>query len=220
MKQKNLVGEQCERKKMLVVGGGGHARVVTDIILDNGLYDIVGFIDNDKTRIYRGISVIGTDDDLNRLYEEGIKKVFIALGNNLLRKKLQIKCQDIGYEIITVISRFAYISPTVAIGRGSVVMPGAILHANVTVGEGCIINTNSSVDHDSSVGGFSHIAPGSAVSGYTCIGEQCFLGTGSSVIDHIKIGSEVIIGAGGVVIKNVSDNVKIVGVPGKKLKCY
>lgn len=205
------------KKKLIVVGAGGHAKVVTDILLAEEFYDLVGYIDNNADAEYRGIGVIGNDADLKRIFESGVRCAFVAIGNNLLRKKLQTACKNIGFEIVNIISPRAWISPTVSIGEGNVIMTGAILHADAAIGDGCIINTNASVDHDCTIGSFTHVAPGTAISGYTTIGSNCFLGTGSRVIDKIKIGNNVVLGAGGVIIRNVRDNVKLVGVPAKIL---
>lgn len=205
-------------EKLLIVGAGGHAKVVTDLVLENKQYELVGYIDSDFSKKYRDICVVGEDADLSKFYEEGVSCVFVALGNNQLRQKIQVKCEKIGYAVVNIISSRAYISPTVEMGKGNVIMNGAILHASTRLGNGCIINTNASVDHDCVIGDYTHVAPGVAISGFTHVGRECCLGTGSRIIDRIVVGDRVTLGAGGVIINNVENDTIVVGVPAKNNK--
>ncbi len=200
---------------VIIIGAGGHAKVIADILLENGEYNIIGLIDSDKNKSFMDLFVIGDDSCLEALFIRGIKKAFIALGSNSLRKKLSDNLKNIGYEFINVISKHAVISTNATIGDGIAIMPGAIINAFAKIEDGCIINTNSSVDHDVIIRQYTHIAPGSAVAGGVTIGENSFLGTGCRVIDQIKIGNNVIIGAGAVVINNIEDNHLAVGIPAK-----
>ena len=203
------------KEKVLIIGAGGHAKVVVDILLEQKKYEVVGFVDRDSEKEYRGIKVIGQDEELSLFYKNGIRKVFVALGSNKIRKKLQIECKNIGFDIINIISSRATISPTVKLGNGIVIMDGAIVHADAVVKDGCIINTNASVDHDCCIDEYTHIAPGTAISGYTAVGRECFIGTGCSIIDGITIGDHVTVGAGGVVVKDIIDSGIAVGIPAK-----
>lgn len=205
-------------KQLIIIGAGGHAKVVTDILIENGEYDIAGYIDCDLSKEYREIRVLGEDSVLPLLLERGIGYAFIAIGDNDLREKLQRVCIKVGYQIINVISRHSVISPSAIMGTGNVIMDGAVIHASTVIGDGCIINTNASVDHDCIIGDYCHIAPGTAVSGFTSVGKKSFLGTGSRVIDKIVVGECVILGAGGVVVKNTPSNVKMVGIPARVIK--
>lgn len=206
------------KKKIIIVGAGGHSKVVTDMLLECEEYEIMGYVDYDFCKEYRGIKVIGTDEDLEKIYEEGSRYVFVALGDNKIRKKVQKLCMDLGYEVVNIVSKNAHLSPTVQMGKGNAVMPGAILHADVVLGDGCIINTNASVDHDGKVGDYTHVAPGTAISGFVSIGTECLLGTGCRVIDKVNIGNNVVVGAGGVIIRDIPDNSKVAGVPVKDIR--
>ncbi|WP_310603772.1 acetyltransferase [Anaerosporobacter sp.] len=203
--------------KVIILGASGHARSVLDIIRQNNEYEICGLIAGQEETGFWGIPVIGQDSDLQRIYEEGIRYAFVAIGNNVVRKKLSNKLKDIGYELINVISKYAVISAHAKLETGIVVMPGAVINAEAHIGEGCIINTNTSIDHDDIIGQYSHIAPGSSISGSTKIGCGCFLGTGTNVIDSIVIEDEVTVGAGSVVIRNIPKGAKVVGVPAHQI---
>ena len=205
-------------KRVIILGASGHARSVIDIITQNNEYEVHGLIGGKEEQGFWGIPVIGQDTDLQKLYDEGIRYAFVAIGNNSVRKKLANKLKVIGYQLINVISKYAIISPHAKLETGIVVMPGAIVNAEAQIGEGCIINTNASIDHDDVIGQYSHIAPGCSISGFTKIGRECFLGTGTNVIDSIVIEDEVTIGAGSVVIRNISKGARVVGVPARQIK--
>lgn len=203
-------------KKLLVIGAGGHSKVVIDIIRQNMEFDIVGLIDKDRNYTYLNYSVIGDDEDLFKIKAElNIGYAFVALGSNAVRKKVTEHAIKLGFCLINVISKYAVVSETAELGMGNVIMPGAILNAQVKLGNHCIVNTNASVDHDCIVGDYVHIAPGCAISGNTQIGNQCFLGTGTKVIDNIKVAEQVVSGAGSVIVRDIPVSCKVVGVPAR-----
>lgn len=199
--------------EVVVAGAGAHCKVVLDILLGSTDYKVMGLIDSDQEKRIFDIPVIGTDEDLERLYRQGARYGFVAIGSNAVRRKVQEKMEAIGYEIISLVSRHAVISGYAQIGAGTVVMPGAVVNAGAKIGKGCIINTNCSVDHDCRVGEFCHIAPGCAVSGSTHIGQNVFLGTGTRVIDYITIGENTMVGAGATVISDLPSDCLAVGTP-------
>lgn len=206
-------------KKVLIIGAGGHSKVIVDILQQNMEYEIIGLVDQSGKSGFWGIPVVGNDSDLARLRNEmHVNYAFVALGNGQLREKVTQKAMAAGYELINIISRDAIISSHARIGRGTVIMPGAVVNADVVIGESCIINTNASVDHECRIGDYSHVAPGCALSGKTKIGRQCMLGTGCRVIDEIYIGDNTIIGAGAVVKDSIVGNCTVVGVPAKVIK--
>lgn len=205
-------------KKIVVAGAGAHCKVILDMLMDNGDYEIVGLIDADRSRTVFGIPVIGDDSQLQRIYDQGIHHGFVAIGNNVIRKKVQQKMEDIGFHVISLISRHAIVSRFARVEAGTAVMPGAIINADAQIGRGCILNTNCSVDHDCRVGDFCHIAPGCAVSGSTHIGEGVFMGTGSRAIDGVSIGCNTMVGAGATVVSDLPQNCLALGTPAKVKK--
>lgn len=206
-------------EEILIVGAGGHSKVIVDILQQNMEYEIAGLIDMPGTSGFWGIPVIGRDEDLVRLRNEmHVNHAFVALGNGRLREKVTQKAIAAGFALVSIISRDAVVSRHARIGNGTVIMPGAVINADAVIGDGCIVNTNASVDHECQIGDYTHIAPGCALSGKTVIGRQCMLGTGCRVIDGINIGDDTIIGAGTVVIDSIAGNCTVVGVPGKTIK--
>lgn len=204
--------------KLVIIGAGSHAKVIVDILQQNEQYEIIGLVDNVGKEGFLGLKVIGDDNCLKWLFQQGVGKAFIAIGSNKIRKRLFEIAQSIGFEIINVISKNAFLSPCVKLGSGIAVMPGAVLNVDTVIGNGCIVNTNCSIDHDGRVGNFVHVAPGTSIAGNVTIGNETFCGVGCRIIEGIKIGRNVMIGAGAVVISDVGSNCTIVGVPAKCIK--
>lgn len=202
------------RKKTIIVGGGGHARSVLDIALQMEELEIAGCVDRNQTDVL-GVSVIGTDDDLEKLYASGIHNAFIALGDNKLRDRLYRRLKEIGFSFVNIVSRYAVVSPRADLGEGICVMPGAVIHVNARIGDNCIINTNCNIDHDCIIGYSCHIAPGVSMSGAVNVGSGAHIGTGASVIDGISIGEWSYIGAGAAVVSDLPEHVMAYGVPAK-----
>lgn len=217
MERVERVGQLGVKKKAIIIGAGPHSCVIAEILLQTNEYEIAGMIDS-STQPVLGIPVIGNDNDLPRLYESGIGRAFIALGDNGLREKLALHAQKIGFKLVNAISPYAHISAYAQVGQGVAIMAGAIVNPRTVIGDGAIINTNASIDHDCRIGNYTHIAPGCAISGSTKIGSRCFLGTGTRVIDKLTIGNEVIIGAGAAVVGNLPDRCTAVGVPARIIK--
>lgn len=206
------------RDKVVVVGAGGHARSVLDILLENDEYEVIGCLDpifreRKSVEGMEDVPIIGTDDELQTLYDQGVKNIFIALGSNKVRKKLYQKATKIGYVSINAVSKFARISSRASLGRGICIMAGAVINVNCQIGDGCIINTNCSLDHDCTIASFVHVAPGVAISGSTFLGEGVHVGTNSAVIDGIRIGEWSYIGAGAAVVKDIKEHTMAYGVP-------
>ena len=204
---------------IIIIGAGGHAKVVAEIIRACNDYNIAGFLDSEKQgEILPDISVIGDDAMLPELFERGIKTAAVAVGDNKLREKIAEKIIKMGFELPAIIHPKAFISPTAKIGGGTVVMPGSIIETLAFIEEFAIINTGAIVEHDNIIGKYAHIAPGCSLAGSVKVGERTIVGAGSSVIPNIVIGRDVIVGAGSSVVKNVPDGAVIGGVPAKIIK--
>ena len=158
------------------------------------------------------------DGDMKKFYDDGINKIFVAIGDNKLRKKLQDQAIAIGFEVINAVSKFSRISSRASLGKGICIMAGAIVNVNCRIGDGCIINTNCSIDHDCEIADFVHVAPGTAISGTTSVGQGTHIGTNSSVIDGTVIGEWSYIGAGAAVVKNIGSHVMAYGVPAREIR--
>ena len=204
--------------KVVIAGAGAHCKVVLDVLQESSEYEVIGLLDADTSHQIFGIPVIGTDERLQELYDQGIHCGFVAIGSNKIRKEVQEKMEKIGFQMITLVSHHAVVSRYATVGAGTILMPGAVVNAQAYIGKGCILNTNCSVDHDCQIADFCHIAPGGAISGSTKIGTGTFLGTGAKVIDGITIGERTMIGAGATVVNNLPDHCLALGTPARVRK--
>lgn len=201
-------------KKISIIGAGGHAKVIIDIINELGNYDIVGIFDDNRTDKFCNIPIIGKILEINQINQNiSIDNYIIAIGNDKIRKQIYEKYLNLNWAIL--IHPKTVISKNVSLGIGTVVCAGAVIQTEVKVGKHCIINTNSNIDHESIISDFCSVCPGVTICGQVKIGECSFIGASSVIIQNKVIGKNCIIGAGSVIIKNVLDNMKVVGNPGK-----
>ncbi|WP_242219249.1 acetyltransferase [Bacillus cereus group sp. BfR-BA-01380] len=203
--------------KIVMIGQGGHSKVIRDIILSNKEYEIVGYLDDryeDITivdNIYFGpiSTVYEMINDFNQI------KFVIAIGNNKVRKKIAEKLGLPDNCYATLIHKTAVISPNAKIGNGTVVMPNAVINADTQIGNHSIINTGSVVEHDNILGDFVHISPHVTLTGSIIIEEGVHIGAAATLIPSVKIREWSIIGAGTVVINDIPPNCTAVGIPAK-----
>lgn len=198
-------------EEVIVIGGGGHAKVVIDCIQSAG--DIVSGILDDGLGVgdtVLNIPVLGRIYDYIKYPEN---KFIIAIGDNIIRRRI---AETIQAEWYTAIHPRAVVSQYAHIGAGTVVMPNAVINAGASVGEHCIINTGAVVEHDNRIEDYVHISPAAALGGTVCIGKETHVGIGVSVKNNIQICGGCVIGAGAVVVKNITESGTYVGIPAHK----
>ena len=194
---------------ILIIGAGGHSKVIIDIIHELGNYTIAGIYDDNKTGYFSGIKIIGKISEIENKKSDYF---IIGIGNDKIRKKIADEYQ---LKWATLIHPKTIIAKTATIKEGTVVCAGAIIQTEVEIGKHCIINTNCSIDHESTIGDYCSICPSSTICGQVKVSESSFIGANSTIIQTIEIGKECIIGAGSVVIRNIPNNSKAVGNPAK-----
>lgn len=203
-------------KAVVILGSGGHAKVVIELVRAEGKYQIKGCTGLGESGFVLGdVPILGTDSVLPAMLANGAKKAFVAIGDNHLRLRLFVQVSEMGFELINAISPDAVVSPSATLGRGIAIMAGAIISASTQIGDGAIINTNAGVDHDCRIGSGAHIGPGSVLAGNVEIGRETFLGVGTCVVPGVRVGSRTIVGAGSVVVRDIPDGVTAMGVPAR-----
>ena len=213
-----VAGDDTTLPGVVVIGAGGHAKVVVELIRAEGRYHVVGCTDLAPTsEQVVGAPVLGNDGILPELYAKGVKHCFIALGDNYLRRKVAASVAKIGFELISAVSPSAIVSPTARIGRGVAVMPGAVINAAATIKNLAIINTHAVVDHDCDIGEAAHVAPRATLAGSVRLGPLAFVGAGATIIPEVSIGAATIVGAGATVTSDLGPNLVAVGVPAKPI---
>ena len=203
-----------ETTKFILIGGGGHARVVSSIIEAQEISQLEAVFDlNPKIQTLDGVEIFHE-------YQPDLfpnASAIVAIGDNRIRKQL---AQTINHVFGVLIHSSASLDRLSSVGGGSVVMQRAVIQRGTRVGKHGIINTASSIDHDCVLGDFVHIAPNATLCGGVVIGDETFVGAGAVVLPQIKIGKRVTVGAGAVVTKNIPDGATVVGNPGKIITSY
>lgn len=202
-------------RSIVVVGAGGHAKVIIESLRLAG-WNVVGCTDSDATpRLCAGAPVIGNDDKLGELLGDGVSCAFCAIGDNALRERIGRRLLSLGFEMPAVLGPGTTVAPSVSVGAGVAILPGAVVNSEAVLRDFAIINSNANVDHDCLIGCAAHIGPGASLAGNVQVGDRTFLATGSAVIPGTEIGADTIVGAGSVVVRNLPPEVLAYGNPAK-----
>lgn len=204
------------KNRLLIIGASGHGKVVADIALKMNKWQRIAFLDdNEKVKSSMGIEVIGTSEDIFKYMEDC--DLFVGIGNNAIREKIQGKLEAEGASLPTLIHPSAVIGEHVELASGTAVMAGVVINCCTKIGKGCIINTGSTVDHDNTIEDYVHISPGVHLAGTVKIGRGTWLGIGSVISNNVSIINGCKIGAGSVVVKDIIELGTYVGVPSRRL---
>ena len=202
---------------LAILGTGGHARSIYDIVKNNKK---IFFFDKKMNLFNVGnkkFKVKCESELLNSRIKE-ISKVIIAIGNNKIRKNKFTKLKKLNYKIATLIHLKSHCGYGSKVDEGTVMMQGSLINTNSQIGKNCIINSHASIDHDCLIKDHTHICPGVTIGGNVKIGKNCWIGLGSKIIENCIIGDNVYVAAGTVVIRNLKSNTFVKGVPAKYAK--
>lgn len=205
----------------VILGGGGHARVIIDTLRQSGAETPAGILDPDRARhgtLLDGVPILGGDDQLARLRAEGWTAFAMGLGgagNNAPRRRVYELALGAGLQPVTVIHPRAIVSPAAQIGPGAQILAGAIVNAGAVLGADVLINTGAIVEHDCVLGDHVHLASGACLCGGVIAGEGAHLGARCVVRQLVSIGAGALVAAGAVVVKEVPAGQQVAGVPAR-----
>ena len=201
-----------------ILGAGGHAKVVIDIVERMGVHHVVGVFDDDPskwgTRVL-GYEVLGGIDEFLQNWRSRCPRVVIGIGSNRVRQSLYRRLSERAFLVTTAVHPTAAVARDVEVGEGTVVMAQAAVNPGCRIGPCAVINTSASVDHDCVLGECVFISPGAHLAGDVRVGDLSFIGTGAAVIPGQTLGRNVTVGAGAVVIADVPDDMTVVGMPAR-----
>ncbi len=203
---------------LVVVGAGGHARVVIDAIEKQGSYRVAGVLDDapgNAGRTVMGYAVLGGREVAGTAAVPA--RAVVAIGSPAGRSAWLAHLAALGYELPVVVHPHAQVGRDVELGAGTVLLAGAIVNSGARLGQGVIVNTSASVDHDCRLGDVVHIAPGARLAGNVSVGERSHVGIGACVIQGVQIGADAVIGAGAAVVGPIPAGATAVGVPARVL---
>lgn len=205
-------------EKLILIGAGGHCKVIQDIVHEIQDLKLYAIIDDAFGQVEENSGVIHA----NRTYLEKLIvdefKFCITVGDNIVRKNIFNKLNIPIERYTNLIHPRAVISRSARIGYGTVVMANTVVNADTVIGSHAIINTGAVVEHDNIITDYVHISPNVTLSGGVGVGEGSHLGSGATVIPGKNIGNWSVIGAGGVVVNDMASNVTAVGVPAQVVK--
>jgi UDP-perosamine 4-acetyltransferase len=202
-------------RRIVILGGGGHARMLADTLQQQGLH-VSGYgAPQDEGELLPGIPYLGDD---HRIFKQEVDAVELvngvgAVGDNRLRRSLFEIFSAHGFRFLKVVHNAASLSPLASLGAGCQLLPGAIVNTRARLGDNVIVNSGALVEHDCEIGGHTHIASGAVLCGACTLGEDVHIGAGAVVIQGLSIGNGAIIAAGAVVTKNVKPMTLVAGVP-------
>ena len=195
---------------IILQGGGEHARVVLDSLLDQR-FDVVGIFDPKYKGDLFGVPQLGTYQP-DKFPDASM---IIAIGDNGVRKKVAGFSK---HAIRSIVDKTSIVSSRAKIGEGSMILHGSIVQAQTVIGKHVIVNTGAQIDHDCLIDDFVHVGPGAILCGTVAVGEGAFIGAGSVIIPGVRIGEWSVIGAGAVVVHDIPPNSVAFGNPARVIK--
>lgn len=206
--------DNIQNKLLIIIGCGGHSKVITDIAINNKYY-VVGYVDDyrESDYVYRDINIIGKIENL--LKSKKSCNIILGIGDLKIRQKLLDKLQN--FKFASLIDSSAIVSPTAKIYKGSVVMTRVVINSDTIINKHCIINTGTIIEHDCIIGENTHICPNTTLCGGITVGSNSMIGAGSVCKNSTKdkkiiIGDNVIVGCGSTILKGITDNVIVYGI--------
>ncbi|WP_026506344.1 acetyltransferase [Butyrivibrio sp. MC2013] len=209
------------KRKILLIGNGGHCKSVIDSVISSGSYDEVAIVDKDDSSIQVNSIKVYCDADLPRLYTEGWSEAFItvgSIGDTHIRERLYEHIIQIGFRIPSIIDPTAIVAKDTQIHDGVFVGKNAVINAGTVINECAIINSGAIIEHDCYIGEFAHISPGAILCGGVKVGKKSHIGAGTVVKQQLTIGNTTLVGVGSVIVSDIPDNVVAYGNPCRIIK--
>ncbi len=205
----------------VIIGAGGHGKVVLDVLQCEGKHRVVGFLDADAQlhgTTVAGIPVIGGINQLLRLKQQKVRGAIIAIGDNRVRQQYAREAVEAGLDLLTAIHPSATVARSATVGNNVLIAAKAVVCPDARIGNSVIINTAAVVDHECVIEDAVHVAPGAMLAGRVRIEESAFIGMGACIIQCLTVGARTVVGAGAVVRADLPADVVAVGVPARIIK--
>jgi len=211
--------EKRGRQKLVILGAGGFAEEVGDLVSEIPEFELIGFIESlDRRRCRQplsGLPVIWIDEAAQLDRPCGC---VCAVGSPKGRKRFVQQASSLGLDFVTVVHPTARIAPTASLGCGAIVSAGAVVAARTKIGAHAILNRGCLIGHHIQVDDWVTISPGANIAGGSRIGELTYIGIGAIILEGTSIGSRAVVGAGAVVTRDVPDRVQVLGIPARITK--
>jgi sugar O-acyltransferase (sialic acid O-acetyltransferase NeuD family) len=208
------------RRKAIIIGTGGHSRVLLSLLTAIGKHEMLGivdFVEPNVDEVIMGVPVIGSIACLEVFRGRKDLDVFLGIGDNALRRIWWQNVGNLDLALPNLISPYAIVDPNAHLGHANVVCARAFIGPEAVLGDNNLVNTAAVLEHEIHIGSHCHLAPSSTVSGRSQIGDECFIGAGATVINYIEVVADTIIGAGATVVRSITESGVYVGTPAKKV---
>jgi sugar O-acyltransferase (sialic acid O-acetyltransferase NeuD family) len=208
---------------LILIGAGGHGKVVLDILQCEGKHRVVGFLDADASlhgSTVAGVAVLGGINQLLKLRSQKVRGAIVSIGDNRIRQQYAKEAADAGLELVQAIHPRAIVARSAKIGKNVVIAAGAVVCPDVVIGDSSIINTGAIVDHESVIGEAVHVCPAATLAGRVRVEDLAFVGMGAKIIQCLTLGARCVVGAGAVIRADVPPDCTAVGVPARIVKGF
>ncbi|MGL0820602.1 acetyltransferase [Vibrio vulnificus] len=196
-----------KHKPLVLIGGGGHASVLADILLGQGR-DIVAVISPDdlsSRAVFAGLVHLTQDEEVKRFSPESVHLVngIGMLPRSTLRQRVNKRFLELGYQFETVLASDAHVSRFATIDSGAQILSGARVQTGAVIGEHTIVNSGALVEHDCRIGAYNHIAPHATLCGDVFTAEDVYIGANATVIQGLILELQSVVGAGAIVTQSL-----------------
>ena len=208
------------KRQALIIGAGGHCRVVVSLLRDLGEHNVLGIVDLAEPRVgevIMEVPVIGSVTRIGEFRNRADLDVFLAIGDNALRRTWWQTVGDLGVPMPNLISPRAIVDQHARLGVANVVCARAFIGPGALIGDNNLINTAALIEHEVLLGNHCHLAPSSTVAGRSRVGCCCFIGAGATLIDNVEVGGQITIGAGATVVHSITDSGTYIGTPARRV---
>lgn len=209
-------------RPVIVLGAGGHAKVVIDLLLKLGR-TVVAAVEPTPTQARQLLGVPVEDEEI--VSAQRPDEIDLALGIGMpterpieglaARSAVAERFRTRGYRFPPLVHSSAVLGVQCTLGEGAQVMAGAVLQPSCSIEAFVIVNTGARVDHDCVLGEGCHVAPGATLGGNVRVGAGALVGIGAAVRQGVTIGARALIGGGAMVAADVPADVRRVGVPAR-----
>jgi sugar O-acyltransferase (sialic acid O-acetyltransferase NeuD family) len=209
-------------ESIVIVGAGGHAKVVAQSLRRSSSWELLGFIDEVSPlrtgEPFEDATILGGREVLKVLVERGVRSLAIAFGNNAARLERWQEAARLGFRFPTIVDPHAIVAQGVRMGEGSYIAAGAIVQPGAEIGSQVIVNTGAIVEHDCFVGDGAHICPRACLAGHARGGRGAWIGAGALVRDRVNVGESAFVGMGTLVLRDVQPKILVYGQPARDVR--
>lgn len=209
------------RKPLVMLGAGGHAKVLLSLVQAAGL-ELLGVCDpvlsSQGVDRWRGIVVLGGDEVLDALEPASVDLIngVGQLVGGMGRRKIFASLKEKGFHFPVLVHPTAWVDATAILQEGVQIMAGVVIQADVVIGSNSIINTLAGIDHDCCLGEDVHVAPGATLCGGVQVNDRAFIASGATVIQGLTVGQDAVVGAGAVLVRNLAARQVLLGPAARK----